>query len=252
MAIEIKIHKSVFYFILLIALFGVLTFASNVYVDYNMMGNDITNATWVNGSFAYINLTWERIYGYPVACPADSAITTLDDSVTCTAYNTGLTWLNSTNLNASGTTYTHVLSVDTALTDAQISDTLTCSIMDLDTSTFSNTLGGGNITADSLSGTQIAELTDADISNTLTASDLVSGSSVVADAEVDDAITIASTTWVNSTASLVKIVYWDLTSTRPTGEEGVCFWNTTAGYKCKQCYNGTNWEGICQGAVWVE
>ena len=65
------------------------------------------------------------------------------------------------------------------LADADVSNTLTCSIMDLDASTFSNTMGGGNITADSLSGTQIAELTDADISNTLTCSALTDDNTYV-------------------------------------------------------------------------
>lgn len=37
------------------------------------------------------NLTWTDLYGYPAACPANSAITQLDDSVTCTD-----SWLDST------------------------------------------------------------------------------------------------------------------------------------------------------------
>lgn len=213
--VEIKIHKSVFYFLLVLGIMGISVIASKVYVDYNMMGNDITNATWVNGSFAFINLTWERIYGYPTACPTNSAITTLGDAVTCTDYTTltganitGAYWVNATKMNVSLNINANSLSVDTVLTDVQISNTLTCS-------------------------------------------DLQAGSSVVVDAEVDDALTIVSTTWVNSTASKGKIVYWDLTATKPTAIEGVCYWNTTTGYKCQQCYNGTLWEGICQGAVWA-
>ncbi|MBU0958776.1 MAG: hypothetical protein KKB31_02400 [Nanoarchaeota archaeon] len=112
------------------------------------------------------------------------------------------------------------------LADADISNTLTCSIMDLSEATFTNsmgwgnltafdldvtwtnTLGGGNITADSLSGTQIAELADADISDTLTCSDLQAGSSVVEDSEVDDDITIDSSNWVNTTTGVnVTTIY---------------------------------------------
>lgn len=94
-----------------------------------------------------------------------------------------------------------------SVVDADITDTLTCSIMNLGTSTFTGTLHGDNITADSLDGDQIAELTDADISNTLTCSDLVAGSAVVADSEVVDALTITNGNftgagWVNSTVGM--------------------------------------------------
>lgn len=110
------------------------------------------------------------------------------------------------------------------LADADISNTLTCSdlvagssvVADaevddditidagtivLNTNTYTGTLGGGNITADSLSGTQIAELADADISNTLTCSDLVAASEVVVDAEVANDISIASTKAMNTTGN---------------------------------------------------
>lgn len=255
--VDIKIHKSVFYFFLVLALLGVFVIASKVYVDYNMMGNSITNATWVNGTSASLtnlyatnlesnldgtgfkvtaanvsgNLTWTDLYNYPTACPADSAITALGDATTCTAYNTGLTWVNSTNMNVSKTLYAGSLSFDTVLTDAQISDTLTCSDL---------------VCTNCIGGTEIAELADADVSNTLTASDLVAGSSVVADAEVDDTLTIVSSTWVNATSSKLGLVYYDTTAVRPAAAEGRCYWNTTATYKCYQCYNSTNW--ICYGS----
>jgi len=50
-----------------------------------------------------------------------------------------------------------------------------------------------------IGGTEIAELADADVSNTLTCSDLVAGSSVVTDTEVDNDLTIASTKAMNTT-----------------------------------------------------
>lgn len=114
------------------------------------------------------------------------------------------------------------------LTDADVSDTLTCSdlqsgssvvsdaevdndltinggTINFSSSTFIGTLYGGNITADSLTGTQIAELTDADISNTLTCSNLVAGSEVVADTEVVDDITLSTTKNVTLTSASVLI-----------------------------------------------
>jgi len=54
---------------------------------------------------------------------------------------------------------------------------------------------------DCLTGTEIAELTDADVSNTLTASDLVAGSSVVSDAEVDNDITVETNHNITITGS---------------------------------------------------
>jgi len=76
--------------------------------------------------------------------------------------------------------------------DGEVDDEITIAggNINLGTNTYTGTLGGGNITDDSLTGAQIAELADADISNTLTASNLVTGSSVVADGEVDDDLTI--------------------------------------------------------------
>ena len=55
----------------------------------------------------------------------------------------------------------------------------------------------------------------------------------------------------NSTLDIMGDLYLQ-PSSRPTAREGVCYWNTTAGYKCQMCYNSTNWEGICQGVAWSE
>lgn len=97
----IKIDRKLFYLFLgLILVSGIYVVASNVYVNYNMMGNNITNITVMNAGNITGNLTWTYLYGYPVACPADSAITQLGDSVTCTAFNIGSTWVNATNVNA--------------------------------------------------------------------------------------------------------------------------------------------------------
>jgi hypothetical protein len=69
--------------------------------------------------------------------------------------------------------------------------------VNLSGSTYTGTLGGGNITADSLekdriadSGTLSFDWGDDEVSDTLTASDLQAGSEVVADSEVVDTITI--------------------------------------------------------------
>ena len=92
--LKIIIDKRVFWvFLAIITASGIFAIAEGVRnTNLNAMGYRVYNATtdWTD-----INDT-----SYPVACPADSAITLLGDSVTCTAYNTGLTWLNSTNVNA--------------------------------------------------------------------------------------------------------------------------------------------------------
>ena len=92
-ALEIKMHKSVFYFLIVIGFLGIVSFGTNLYTNQNLMGNEIYNAS-INSS----NIEYP-----PAACPADSAITSFNTNFsvsTCTAYNTGLTWFNSTNVNA--------------------------------------------------------------------------------------------------------------------------------------------------------
>jgi len=48
-------------------------------------------------------------------------------------------------------------------------------------------------------------------------------------------------TWVNSTNVYSGFAYYDIASARPIAIEGVCYWNTTAGFKMLQCYNSTHW-----------
>ena len=90
----IKIDRKVFYLFLgLILVCGVYVIATNLYTDQNLFGHQIYNAT----------IGWTNLTGYPVACPSGSAITQLDDSVTCTAYN-DVTTFNATGAIA-GETY---------------------------------------------------------------------------------------------------------------------------------------------------
>jgi len=63
--------------------------------NIDMFGGNVTADNFFG------NLTWTDLDNYPVACPAGSAITQLNDSVTCTAFNQGT--LNSTAWNRSGT-----------------------------------------------------------------------------------------------------------------------------------------------------
>ena len=99
----IKIDRKVFYLFLgLILVCGVYVIATNLYTDQNLFGHQIYNAT----------IGWTNLTGYPVACPSGSAITQLDDSVTCTAYN------DVTTFNATGAT------IDTLYSDS-INTTLT-------------------------------------------------------------------------------------------------------------------------------
>ena len=34
---------------------------------------------------------------------------------------------------------------------------------------------------------------------------------------------------------------WNINEARPTATEGVCYWNTTAGYDTIQCYDSDSW-----------
>lgn len=60
---------------------------------FSVVDNVITNQTTAGvnisgnytGDFIHANLTWDRLYSYPVACPGGSAITQLDDTITCSA-----------------------------------------------------------------------------------------------------------------------------------------------------------------------
>jgi len=90
------------------------------------------------------------------------------------------------------------------------------------------------ICSNCIGGNEIAELTDADISDTLTASDLVAGSSVVADAEVDDDITLNTTSDIlvnnnaNITASSGNIDSIGNITLHAAGNTLQIFWNSSA------------------------
>jgi len=56
--------------------------------DQDAGNNDLNNVNNLNAVNLFGNLHWTNLTSYPVACPAYSAITQLNDSVTCTSYQT--------------------------------------------------------------------------------------------------------------------------------------------------------------------
>jgi len=53
-------------------------------LDYISNGN--FSGSNVTANFILGNMSWNYLFNYPVACPSGSAITQLDDSVTCTTF----------------------------------------------------------------------------------------------------------------------------------------------------------------------
>lgn len=77
-------------------------FNTNVdFNNYNATGADIMSAKKIIGAIIVGNYTgamnWTVLQNYPVACPGSSAVTTLDDSVTCSDL-----WVNSAGDNMTG------------------------------------------------------------------------------------------------------------------------------------------------------
>ena len=66
----------------------------------NCTGNAIFDGD-VTANYLFGMLNWSYLYGYPVACPANTYLTQLDDSVTCTAISD--VYLFNTGDTASGT-----------------------------------------------------------------------------------------------------------------------------------------------------
>lgn len=75
-------------FLLLIGVSYLVIADSNMYVSLNMQGKNIYNISNLTAVNLQGNLSWGNLTHYPTACPAGSAVTTLGDSVTCTAFPT--------------------------------------------------------------------------------------------------------------------------------------------------------------------
>lgn len=168
---ELKIRKSILYTIgfLLISIILIYAVEQKVFTDLNLMNNKIYNASQVNTS--YLNIS---------GC-ANNQIWKVS----------GSSWICSADVDT-----------DTANTTEQIQDAAGALLGGTETlisATYDDANNDIDFVVDSdLHKYSWTNVVDADITNTLTCSDLVAGSSVVADAEVDNAITINGAVWVNS------------------------------------------------------
>jgi len=213
--------------------------------------NDSWATTWNSTYDAYIVADSAGLWD-ALDTPADinAADITDDDTYALVAGETFTGDLNTSAFNYTGCADDYILKVSGINWGCEVDDTgtdttcdtgdQTCTFdddtIDLFGVTFTNTLHGGNITADSLSGTQIAELADADISNTLTCSILtddntyvtVAGDTMGGDITMG-ANDILGATWVNSTNMNVST---EIYATVICGN-AACTDNIT--------YNGSSW-----------
>lgn len=86
-------------FLILILLFVGLVNADNEWFDdVNYNQYSLYNSSNITASLLFGNLSWSYLYGYPAACPTDSFLTELGDSVICTSINPS--YVNQTEADA--------------------------------------------------------------------------------------------------------------------------------------------------------
>ena len=67
----------------------------------NLTGGNVTNVDHVLANNLTGSLYWTNLTNYPAACPAGSAVTTVDNSITCTSYQQ-VSQFNSSNYGTAG------------------------------------------------------------------------------------------------------------------------------------------------------
>lgn len=222
---KIMIYGLVFLFLVVI----VYAVEQKVLVNLNMMGNNIINVTWTNSTnfnatqiclgntcitvWGAYNATYESTYNSTYDAKPSNTYNISYNSML--GHNTSVEIIAAVNttsyfqIQAKNSSQVYNVSYDSMLghnTTEEIQDaggTQYGGTETLITVTYDDANNDIDFVVNNdLHSYSWANVVDADISNTLTCSDLVAGSSVVADSEVDNAITINGAVWVNTSTGM--------------------------------------------------